>query len=210
MYALKGDAPPAQADLDQVLRLDAESVEARVLRAQLYAGQQLNDQALAELGQAAAMQPSDPASFKARAALLRQLGDNAGAEADLARARELEPGNLDLALKQVAVLKQQGKLLEALAIYRAILPSAGDPAPIYLDAGQMRYRLQHYRRAVANYELAAQLQPDSAPAYYGLGLAQRKLGRFAAAKAAFKTYLRLAPDAPERAELAAWIAKWGG
>jgi tetratricopeptide (TPR) repeat protein len=156
------------------------------------------------------MRPSDPASYQARAALLRQLGDLAGAEADLERARALAPGNLDLALRQVALLKQQGRLEEALAIYRAILPTVDDPAAIYLDAGQMRYKLRHYRRALANYRLAAELAPDSAPAQYGIGLALRKLGDYRAAKAAFKSYVRLAPSAPEHAELEAWINKWGG
>jgi tetratricopeptide (TPR) repeat protein len=115
-----------------------------------------------------------------------------------------------LALRQVALLKQQGRLEEALAIYRAILPTVDDPAAIYLDAGQMRYKLRHYRRALANYQLAAELAPDSAPAQYGIGLALRKLGDYQAAKAAFKSYVRLAPSAPERAELEAWINKWGG
>jgi tetratricopeptide (TPR) repeat protein len=126
------------------------------------------------------------------------------------RARALAPDNLDLALSQVALLKQQGRLEEALAIYRAILPHVADPSTIYLDAGQMRYKLHHYRRALANYQLAAEQSPDSAPAQYGLGLALRKLGDYQAAKAAFKRYLHLAPSAPERAELEAWIDKWGG
>ena len=58
--------------------------------------------------------------------------------------------------------------------------------------------------------LAAELKPDAGATYYGIGLAQRKLGDFRAAKQAFKTYLRLTPSAPQRAELEAWIAKWGG
>jgi tetratricopeptide (TPR) repeat protein len=210
LYALNNDPQPALADLDKLLTIDANNVGARVLRARLYSGQQLNAQALDELNTAATMQPNDPAAFKARAALLRQLGDSAGAEADLERARALEPGNLDLALQQVALLKQQNRLSDALAIYRAILPSAADPAPLYLDAGEMRYSMRNYRRALANYTIAAELRPDDGAAFYGIGLAQRKLGDFGAAKQAFKTYIRLNPAAAERAELEAWIAKWGG
>ena len=58
--------------------------------------------------------------------------------------------------------------------------------------------------------IALDAKPESGPAYYGIGLAQRKLGNYMAAKSAFKSYLRLVPDAPERADLTAWIAKWGG
>ena len=210
LFAQKNDPQPALADLDSALKLDANNAEARVLRARIYSSQQLGEQALSELNTAITLQPQDAAAFKARADLLRQLGDTAGAEADLESARALEPGNLDLALRQVAALKQQNRLSDALAIYRGILPSVAEPAPIYLDAGQMRYAMHHYRRALANYELAAKLQPESAQAYYGIGLAQRKLGNFGAAKAAFTSYLRLAPNASQRAELAAWIAKWGG
>jgi len=74
----------------------------------------------------------------------------------------------------------------------------------------MRYKLRHYRRALANYQLAADLKADNGSAFYGIGLAQRKLGNYAAAKQAFKEFLRLSPNAPERAELEAWIRKWGG
>jgi tetratricopeptide (TPR) repeat protein len=70
--------------------------------------------------------------------------------------------------------------------------------------------LRQYRRALANYRLAAELAPDSAPAQYGIGLSLRKLGDYQGAKAAFKSYLRLAPSAPERAGLEVWIKKWGG
>jgi tetratricopeptide (TPR) repeat protein len=74
----------------------------------------------------------------------------------------------------------------------------------------MRYAMHNYRRALANYAIAAELKPNAGAAFYGVGLAQRKLGDFRAAKQAFKTYLRLTPSAPERAELEAWIHKWGG
>jgi len=113
-----------------------------VLRASIYNHQQLHDQALDDLDAAVAAQPQDAAAFKARADLLRQFGDAAGAEADLASARALEPGNIELALRQVALLKQQNRLSDALAIYRGILPNVADPAPIYLDAGQMRYAMR--------------------------------------------------------------------
>jgi tetratricopeptide (TPR) repeat protein len=204
------DTNAALADLDATLRLDAGNVQAHVLRARLYNHQQLTDAALQDLNTAVTMQPGDAAGYQARAALLRQLGDVGAANDDLERARALQPGNLDLALLQVQVLKEQGKYEEALAIYRAILPAVAQPAAIYLDAGQMRYKLRQYRRALANYRLAAQLEPASGVAHYGVGLALRKLGSYSAAKQSFKEYLRLSPNAPERAELEAWSRKWGG
>jgi tetratricopeptide (TPR) repeat protein len=155
-----------------------------------------------------ALKPHDAQSFRERAALRQQLGDAAGAQADLEQARALEPGNADSALRLARLLRDQGRLEESLAIYRALLADGADPAPLYLDAGQMRYALRHYRRALANYSAAAEADPNSAEAFRGVGLAQRKLGGYRAAVAAFEQYLRLAPDAPDRAEIAAWVQKW--
>ena len=111
------------------------------------------------------------------------------------------PGNTALALRQAAVLEQQGQLREALVLYGQAIAVSAEPAPLYLHAGKLRYNLGQYRRALANFQVALERQPDTGPAYRGIGLAQRQLGDFPAALAAFKHYLQLMPAAPDRAEI---------
>jgi tetratricopeptide (TPR) repeat protein len=155
------------------------------------------------------LQPSDAASFRARAEILRQLGDLAGAEADLAQARLIEPGNSEIALRQAALYEDQGRIEEALQIYAGVIPTLAEPGPVYLRAGKLRYDLGQYSRALANYQTALATMPESPEAHYGVGLSQRKLGSYRAAIVSFREYLRRAPEAPERAELEGWMAKHG-
>jgi tetratricopeptide (TPR) repeat protein len=156
-----------------------------------------------------AMNPQDSASYRARAELLRQLGDTAGAQADLDRALALAPGNTEIVLRQADLLEAQGKLDAALGLYAQALNLNPDPA-LYIHIGKLRYGLGQYSRAVANFQAALERSKDNSAAYQGLGLAQRQLGNDQAALSALKKYLLLTPAAPDRVDIEAWVQKHGG
>ena len=155
---------------------------------------------------ALSLQPNDADSYRARAEVLARLGDIAGAQADLERAKALEPANTDIATRQAALLEQSGKIAEALEIYGVIIQQ-NPSADLYVHVGKLRYNRNEYRRALANFLAARELQPDNIEAIRGVGISYRKLGNRAAAITALREYLAKSPQAADRAEIEAWILK---
>jgi tetratricopeptide (TPR) repeat protein len=113
-------------------------------------------------------------------------------------------------LRQGAVLEKLGRPQDALLLYSRAIDGSAERDVIYRRIGNIRYNWGQYGRALANFQVALDLNPGNDLAYLDIGLAQRKLGNNPAAIAAFKEYLRRVPVAPDRAEIEAWIRKHGG
>jgi lipoprotein NlpI len=109
----------------------------------------------------------------------------------VAHASGLDEANAGLAAAQ------RGDDDEALRLYSAAL-AAGDLSPFnvmlsYHNRGNTYQDKGDYQRAIAEYDIAIQLQPDYAEAYFGRGRARFALGKFADAVMDFAQSLKLDP-----------------
>ena len=68
------------------------------------------------------------------------------------------------------------------------------PAETYFLRGWVKDELGDYKGAIADYDVAIQLNPNDADAYLNRGVAKNKLGQYFAAITDFDTAIRLKPD----------------
>jgi tetratricopeptide (TPR) repeat protein len=92
-HARKGDHDRAIADHDQAIKLDPKNAYAfnnrgTAYRAQIGAG----ERAIADFDQAIKLNPKYAAAFYNRGIAKRNNGDTAGGDADIAQAKQLQPG----------------------------------------------------------------------------------------------------------------------
>ena len=69
--------------------------------------------------------------------------------------------------------------------------SAKKLAQIHYNIGVCFYRLNHFERAVTEFEQAVRLNPNYEKAFYALGMAEKDLRNFAEAEKAFRQALKL-------------------
>ena len=67
-------------------------------------------------------------------------------------------------------------------------------AEVYFRWGKEKYKLGNYKNAIADYDMAIQLNPDHTDAYNNRGRAKHKLGQYAAAIADYTAAIQLKPD----------------
>ena len=111
-------------------------------------------------------------------------------------------------------LKQQSRWQEASSAYhRAIATEApGDPslAWAYHNLGEVEARQQHWKLAIAAYEIASERQPNFFYTHYNLAQAYVQIGRFEAARVALERAITLDPDNLQLWEELAQICAQGG
>src|SRR5471030_572378 len=91
-YHRKGDEAHAIADLDQAITLDPNDPTAFYIRGAAYQAQSDNDHAIQDYGQAIRLAPNFAASLYRRGVLELKIGDARAGDADIARARQIDPG----------------------------------------------------------------------------------------------------------------------
>lgn len=90
-----------------------------------------------------------------------------------------------------SLLKQQGRLSEAIAQFQQAVAIDSSCAVAYYNLGVAERARGFLEPAIAAYRQAIALQPDYAEAYQNLGVALFKLGQLPASAAAFSQALRL-------------------
>ena len=99
-------------------------------------------------------------------------------------ALKLEPNNLILLNKKAHLLGKKQQYREAIAIYDLIIsqqPEADDEAYAYASRGFARYNLGQNQSAIADYDIAININPNEAVSYYNRGLAKYGLGQYQSA-----------------------------
>jgi tetratricopeptide (TPR) repeat protein len=123
---------------------------------------------------------------------LQAAGRAAEANAQFARATELEPGYVAARYNWGVALFDQGRNADAITQFEAALRLAPNHADALLNLGNALMQAQRPAEAVLRYEAALQLRsgPD---VYYDLGVALADLGRSDEAAAQLRAALQLDP-----------------
>jgi len=119
--------------------------------------------------------------------------DWAGAEGELRRALELEPGKPTPHLWYAILLEATGRSEEAVKEARRAVDLAPGDARVRAGLGYRLYWARRYEDAVAELTAALKLDPTLETAQYFIGRARVQQGRFVEARAAFTRARELSP-----------------
>jgi tetratricopeptide (TPR) repeat protein len=122
--------------------------------------------------------------------------DWAGAEAELKRALELDPGRPTIHLWNAIVLEATGRSAEAVAEARRAVELAPEQANVRAGLGFRLFWARRYDEAVKELEAALKLDPGLTTARYFIGRALVEQHRFGEARAAFSRARDLSPADP--------------
>jgi tetratricopeptide (TPR) repeat protein len=114
-------------------------------------------------------------------------------EAQMQKATDLDPTNIEAHFDLGYALSQQGKLPEAIAEYRQVLQLDPDAGTVHYDLGVALEKTQKLDAAIREYRQAVRLNPSDERAAYALGEALYERGDWPSAAAEFRAALRLAP-----------------
>ena len=108
----------------------------------------------------------------------------------------------DKAIAEAILLQEQGKIEEALKIWRGIADAFEEvdrelSARAWLSVGYLFYLQEKHEDAIAAYDQAIQLKPDYAGAYSNRGVAKSELGRHEDAIADYNQAIQLKPNYAE-------------
>jgi tetratricopeptide (TPR) repeat protein len=144
-------------------------------------------------------------AYNNRANIKLEMGDGAGALADLTKIIELSDGHPLSYYNRGNLYKDLERSSEAIADYtRAIDILNGltnkyekkAHAMSYNNRGNVLTAKGDHKAALADYERSLQIMPNSAEALTGRGAAQQNLGAYAAAVADYTKALEVAPENP--------------
>jgi predicted aspartyl protease/tetratricopeptide (TPR) repeat protein len=191
----------AMSDLDTVLRLKADDVDALLMRAEMKAISRDEPGARADLAAAASATPANGDLRLRIATAYEGIGayDASIAQLDLWIAAHKEDARQGEALRARcwarAVLGRE--LDKAMADCNAALGhKAGDPA-VFEARGLVHLRLGHWDKAIADYYATLAARPNNAWALYGRGIARQRKGLKADSDADIAAALKLRPRLAE-------------
>jgi tetratricopeptide (TPR) repeat protein len=119
---------------------------------------------------------------------LRVVG--AGAESPTRQAAEVQ----DMFLRAVQLEENSATILQAMAIYQAILAIRPDHAPALINLGTIHYNLRKYEQAEQHYRRATLADPGYALAFFDLGNVLDEMQRLTEATAAYQKAVNLVPQ----------------
>jgi tetratricopeptide (TPR) repeat protein len=202
------------ATMNDALRIQLEPIPEEVLRAQkqaqtnkiLLRGDQLRAEGKLEEAREAYTEalakleePEQPLVLAALADILLHEGQTEAARQHLARALEIEPGNVPSGIGMMAILLEDGKEAEAEQLLAQLPAEQPVPAAILMRLAQHHYNGDDMEGAKRILDRTLRDHPDTAIAYYFRGLTELNLNLVDTARADLARFLELAPDHPEAA-----------
>lgn len=133
-----------------------------------------------------------------------------GAESELRRAVELEPGKPTPHLWYAILLETTGRSEEAVKEARRAVELAPGEAPVHAGLGYRLYWARRYDDAVAELAAALKLDAKLETAQYFIGRARVQQGRFDEARAAFARARELSPRDANLRSAGAYLAVLAG
>jgi tetratricopeptide (TPR) repeat protein len=137
----------------------------------------------------------DPAALSASAKEKSKKGDYKGAEADLSRAIEAEPGNAELHFERGDVRFSLGDWDRAIEDYSRAIDLAPDRWGFYLSRGIARMNKRDLDAALPDLNKAVELAPGEWVTYDNRGKARSRKGDGAGAEADYTKVIELKPKA---------------
>lgn len=132
------------------------------------------------------VQPNLPAAWNNLGRLRNAIGDHAGAETALLRAREVLPDDAYVRNNLAEALRRQGRVGEAIALYG---DARGLSAAEHENLGLLFGMVDSLERAAHHYREALRLEPDRAEVVYSLAGIDLLAGRLDAAIDGYERYL---------------------
>ncbi|KAJ3043774.1 TOM (translocase of outer membrane) complex component [Rhizophlyctis rosea] len=124
-------------------------------------------------------------------------GDIEEAMADLEKALDADPKNVNSIIKKASIYMERGSVTEAAGEFeRAEQVDANDP-DLYYHRGQVRFLTQDNEGAIADYKKSLAIDDNFVYAYIQLGVGQYKLGDVGTAMATFKKATKKFKDSGE-------------
>ena len=204
----QNDFSGAIADFGEAIRLEPTLTLAYRRRSEAYAKSNNAKAARADFDKAVALAPHDPELLRARAWVRHGEGDDAGALADLAVARQYTPeGSLD-ALAITSLYVELGQVQDALSTYNAVIANHKDDARL----GQL-LNGRCWSRALANVELdlaladcnrALKLNPKNGAILDSRALVEFRLKNFTDARADYDALLAHSDNQPWSHYMRGW------
>ncbi|WP_346292968.1 tetratricopeptide repeat protein [Sphaerothrix gracilis] len=151
------DYRSALADLDWLLRSDAQDAQAYCLRGMVRAQLRNGQGALQDLAQAMRLAPQDPDIQYQRSRVRLALGDARGAIADLQQLIERQPQQAALYLQCGNAYQQLEDYRQAVQLYGQALQLKADQAEIYWQRASAQAALENFSGAVEDFQQAANL-----------------------------------------------------
>ena len=199
-YEKAGDTPRAVAALKRAILMDPKNVDLYLDFASIAFAHQSFQVGIDALGDGIALQPSAAPLYLARGVLFVQLADYERAEADFAKAGELDPSQALSAAAQGLAAVQENDLDKALKTVEAKLAGKPDDAYLlYLRADILSQQgvdpgTPAFAAALASARKAVTLQPGLGPARGVLAKLYFQAGRYRESVQQCRRALAIDPD----------------
>lgn len=194
MNLTRGDTISALADISKAIELNANSVNAYVMRANISVNSEPRDykSALDDMDMAVKLQPQSPGMYINRAFLRYNTDDYIGAMADYDYALQLDPVNI-IALYNRAMLRAEvHDYNRAIADFSDVLRQNPDQYRALFNRANLYREIGDYDKAYADINRVITAFPDFAAAIYLRGDIQYRRGNAGAADRDFKQSVALA------------------
>jgi Tfp pilus assembly protein PilF len=138
----------------------------------------------------------DPMLFNLAAWACEEAGDFAQAHTLLREALTLAPNDPLIHLSIGAVMRKEGRLDEAFAIFARVAPAVADNPAYWLERGYAYEAVGAHEAAAADFQRAVELDHNSAPPIAALALVLSRMGALGEARVAAKRALTIDPQNP--------------
>jgi len=187
----------ALAAADAALGLDADAVDALVLKGAVLAAMGRRLEALAAFDGALSLNPGMLRALYNRALLLLELGKLTEAVEAFDRMLALTPDFAQGWINRGAALQAQGRLADALTSFDRAVTLKPDNATAWQNRGIALQAVGRFGEALESFDKTLAIAPDHAGGWHGRGSALAGLERSEEALAAFDKALTILPGNPE-------------
>ena len=189
----EGNYDRARKKLEAALARDPQAIEAHQVLGTVLVRSGEHEAAVAEYRKALEGNPDHIGALFGLAALYKQMGRYAEAEAGFLRLRQLDPKDSKSAVHLADLKVLAGDRPAAIEMLRATLPDALFPAVIHNKIGEILMEMKRPAEAEAAFRGALTLDPDLRQAQFNLAVALEETGRLDAAIESYRRELALNP-----------------